>query len=105
MKILAAILGVYLGLIFLVLLWNLFIEWRRYRFKRSQRFSVLEVRVTKNEDAPGPLAAEQIFSTIHAIQHKLTLWQKIKGLSMDQVSFEISHVDRMIRFYVAFPEK
>lgn len=104
MKTLFLILEIYAGLVLLVLLVQLFLKWRRASYRKKTKFTVLSVRVAK-ENEMGPIAAEQVFSTLHGVHHEISLWQKLKGVSIDQVSFEIAHVDRVIKFYVAFPEK
>lgn len=78
---------------------------RKHRKSRSkEEFSLLSIRVSK-ENETGPIVAEQIFSTIHGIHSKLSLWDRIKGLKPDCVSFEIANISQSIKFYVWTPRK
>ncbi len=70
----------------------------------TQKYVVLLIRVPKDNET-GPLVAEQIFSTIHSVVNDLSLWDRLKGLSPEKVSFEIANVGRSIRFYAYFPAK
>ena len=75
----------------------------RVKRKLREKYMVLQVRVCK-ENETGPIAMESIFSTMHGVEKKFSLWEKLMGYSTDNVSFEIASVDRTIKFYVAFPE-
>ncbi|MEK7085811.1 MAG: DUF87 domain-containing protein [Patescibacteria group bacterium] len=75
----------------------------RIKRKLREKYMVLQVRVCK-ENETGPIAMESIFSTLHSIEKKFSLWETLHGYSSDNVSFEIASVDRTIKFYVAFPE-
>ena len=88
----------------LVVVLAIFIRIQRARVKIKEKYSVVQIRVTK-ESETGPILAEQIFATLHGIQSEFSLWEKLKGYSSDNVSFEIASVGRMIKFYLAFPEK
>lgn len=83
---------------------SLFIGLQRLRRKMSVRYTVLSVRVSR-ENENGPIMAEQVFATLHGIQSNFSFWQYLSGYTSDHVSFEIASVDRSIKFYVAFPEK
>jgi len=90
--------------ILLALLLNSFINFQQQRVRKKEKRTVLAVRVSKlNEN--GPKVAEQIFATFHGVGEDLSLWQKLKGQSTPQISFEIANVNRLIRFYVVFPSK
>jgi hypothetical protein len=104
MEVLFIILGIYLGLILLVLLIRGFVKWRRAQFRKKEEYTVLSVRVAK-ENEVGPLAAEQIFATLHGVYEKLSLWDRFRGVGIDQISFELAYIDKNIKFYVSFPEK
>ena len=98
--ILAAFIGLYIGRIGLELL-------RRNLAKRRQfakQYSVLQVRVAR-ENETGPLVAEQIFSSIHGIYHKLGFWRRLLGWSQDRISLEIANIGSHIKFFIAFPAK
>ena len=65
---------------------------------------VLMVRVARDNET-GPLVAEQVFSTIHSVVSDLSLWDRLKGVTPEKVSFEIANIGRSIRFYVQFPAR
>jgi Helicase HerA, central domain/TraM recognition site of TraD and TraG len=96
-----------LGLIaFIALLvgYSIIFRVQKIRRKYKEKYTVLQVRVPK-ENESGPIVAEQIYATLHGIQHNFSFWQKLQGYSGDSVSFEIGSVKRSIKFYVAFPER
>ncbi len=98
---------IFLGLVLgfgLVVIFALVIQFQSTRRKLSEKYTVLQVRVSK-ESETGPIAAEHIFSTLHGIQSSFSLFQRLQGYSSDHVSFEIASINRSIKFYVAFPEK
>jgi hypothetical protein len=97
--------GIYLGaFVALLVLTKIFIRIQAARVKIKEKYSVVQVRVAK-ENESGPMVAEQIFATMHGIQTEFSLWEKLKGYSSDNVSFELASTGRMIKYYVAFPEK
>ncbi|MBL4694196.1 DUF87 domain-containing protein [Candidatus Gracilibacteria bacterium] len=87
-----------------IIFFSVFFNIQRARRKFSEKYTVLQVRVSK-ENELGPIVAEQIFATLHGIQHKFSFWQRLQGYSSDHVSFEIATVKRVMKFYVSFPEK
>ncbi len=97
-------LAIFLGVfILLLVLFSIFVKIQRARRQFSQKYAMVQVRVSKENEA-GPIVAEQIFATLHGIQSKFSIWEKLKGLGPEHVSFEIASIDRIIKFYVAFPE-
>jgi len=68
------------------------------------RFLVLSVRVPKDSEL-GPIAAEQIITTFHGIYSSIGFWDRIFGISPDQISLEIANVNNSITFYVTCPKK
>lgn len=92
------------GLVLFLVLLELFIRSRRKRRVDREPMTVLSVRVAKDNET-GPIVAEQIFSTVHGIARKLGFWDRLRGFSQDQVSFEIANIGRSIRFFVQFPSK
>ncbi len=100
LNMLAAIYGFVLFLVVLELIIGL----QQARRRSKEAYLTLSIRVSR-ENETGPIVAEQIFSTIHSIARELSFWDRIRGLSQDQVSFEIANVDRNIRFYVHFPAR
>ena len=95
------VLGLYLAFLLLSLI---VMKVQSVRRKFSEKYTILEIRVSK-ENESGPIVAEHIFSTLHGIQKKFSFWQKLAGYSSDHVSFEIASIGRFIKFYVSFPEK
>jgi hypothetical protein len=91
-------------IVILRVLLELYIGMKQKQRRLRDKNTVLSIRVSK-ENETGPIVAEQIFSTIHSIARKLGFWDRLRGLSQDQVSFEIANVDRNIRFYVHFPTR
>ncbi|MFC1647630.1 type IV secretory system conjugative DNA transfer family protein [Patescibacteria group bacterium] len=94
------LLGVYAALVLLELLRQKLAKQRQF----AKRFQVLEVRVSK-ENETGPIVAEQIFSSMHGIYHKLGFWRTLFGTTQDRISLEIANLGSHIKFYVAFPVK
>ncbi len=97
--------GVFLALVVLFLVIS---ELNRIKRKLNEKYALLQIRVVKQTDdnaAIGPIAMENIFATLHGIATRFTLWDRLRGYSSDNVSFEIASIDRVIKFYAAFPEK
>ncbi|MEK7528793.1 MAG: DUF87 domain-containing protein, partial [Patescibacteria group bacterium] len=81
-----------------------FVHVQRVRFEKRQKYTVLEVQVAKgDEKAPGPIAAEQLISTIHGISEETSYWDLFTGRRPPRVSFEIAHNKRKIKLYICFP--
>jgi hypothetical protein len=87
-----------------VIFFSMFFRFQALRRKYSEKYTLLQVRVAKESES-GPIVAEQIYATLHGIQSKFSFFQRLKGYSADNVSFEIASVGRKIKFYVAFPER
>ncbi|MCX6735012.1 MAG: DUF87 domain-containing protein [Candidatus Peregrinibacteria bacterium] len=102
-------LGIGLGIFFVLLIVFLIIaELNRIKRNLNEKYALLQIRVVKQTDDDvgiGPIAMENIFATLHGISSKFTLWDRLNGYSSDNVSFEIASIDRVIKFYAAFPEK
>lgn len=88
----------------LVAIFAIIFRVQKIRKKYKEKYIVVQVRVPKESES-GPIVAEQIYATLHGIQTKFSFWQKLKGYTGDNVSFEIASVNRGIKFYVAFPER
>jgi len=88
---------------FLSLALGILIKIQQVRRKYNTKYHVIQVRVPK-ENEIGPIAAEQVFATLHAIQSEFTFLERLKGYSSENVSFEIASINRVIKFYVAFPD-
>lgn len=95
--------GIVLIMAFLLLLEG-FISYKQKRKRHNDKFTVLSVRVSKENEA-GPIVAEQIFATVHGIAKDLSFWDRLRGISQEQVSFEIANIGRSIRFFVHFPTR
>lgn len=93
-----------LGFVALIILYSIFVRIQAARVKIKEKYSVVQVRVPKENEA-GPMVAEQIFATMHGIQTRFSIWERLRGFSSDHVSFEVASVGRTIKFYAAFPEK
>lgn len=93
------------GLILLGVIVN-FLRTAEKKKEAKGPFTVLVVRVPKGSDeekSPGPIAAEQMFSTIHGILEKRSIFEWIIGRRQPRVSFEMAHFERQINFYIWFP--
>ncbi len=90
-------------LLILFIISRIIINIQQIRVKYRQKYTILQVRVTK-ESETGPIAAEHIFATLHGIQTEFSFFQKLRGYSSENISFEIASINRVIKFYVAFPE-
>lgn len=99
---LKGILWIIAALAVLVLLLRVFLWFQRKRYREKQNYTVLSVRVAKDNEA-GPIVAEQIFATLHGIYHPLSWKEKFKGRGLDHLSFEMAHANRQIRFYIWCP--
>jgi hypothetical protein len=100
LNLLLGVAGIVAFLVFL----ELFISFQQTRRRKKEHHTIMSIRVSK-ENETGPIVAEQIFSTIHSISREISFWERLRGISQDQVSFEIANVDRNIRFYVQFPTR
>ncbi len=98
------VLGIAVGIYVFAILLEIFASWRQKNGKTEEENVVLMVRVAKDNET-GPLVAEQVFSTIHSIVSNIGLWDRIKGIRHEKMSFEIANVGRSIRFYVQFPSR
>jgi len=93
------------ALIVLLVTFSVFVRYQARKRKDKEKYVVVQIRVPKENEKFGPIVAEQIFSTLHGIQAKFGLIKRLQGYSSDNVSFELTNVDRVIRFNAAFPEK
>lgn len=98
------VVGIFVGILVLKLLLELFIVSKQNKRRGKEPTTVLMVRVARDNET-GPIVAEQIFATVHGIARELSFWDRLKGYTQDQVSFEIASVSRSIRFYIHFPTR
>lgn len=92
---------VVIALFFVVL--SFFVRIQRVNRKSKDKYTVLQMRVPRESEI-GPIGAEHIFATLHGVQSDFSIWQKLMGYSSEHISFEIASINRVIKFYVAFPE-
>lgn len=69
---------------------------KRLLWLSHQRYAVLRIDVPKNNDK-APLAAEQMFASIHGVYAENALFQP-------EVSFEIVAKEKYIQFFIRLPE-
>ncbi len=100
---LALILTGFSILLFLLVFSSFFIKFQQIRRKSNVKYKVLQVRVPQGSEI-GPVAAEHVFATLHGIQSSFSFFQKLRGYSADNISFEIASIIGVIKFYIVFPE-
>ncbi len=76
-------------------LYNVRKQKKRLEWLSSQKYSVIRIDVPKNNEK-APLAAEQMFASLHGIYSESALFQ-------NHLSFEIVSKDKFIRFFVYLP--
>ncbi len=102
MAIVWLLLSIY-GIVVVLGLTSLF---QRQRLKRGEELAhdhiLLEIIVSKNseEEQRGPLAAEQVFSSLHSIYQKRNSVSRWFGDVQPRISIEIANFGDLIRFYV-----
>src|SRR3989338_3462682 len=90
----------------LIFFFLVFVHIQKVRYEKRQRYTVLAVQVAKgDEKAPGPIAAEQLVSTLHGIYGEVGFWDLFTGKRPPRVSFEIANKNKRIRFYIWFPSR
>jgi len=80
---------------FLILIFNAKRKMKRVEWINSQEFTLLRVDVPRNNDR-SPLAAEQMFASLHGIFSESSMFQS-------HLSFEIYAKDKSIQFYIYLP--
>lgn len=81
---------------------RLFIDIQQQRYRKNQKHVLISIRVSK-ENERLPIVAEQMFAVLHGIHSKISFLDKLKGIDVESLSFEIANVDGMIKFYVYAP--
>jgi hypothetical protein len=76
-------------------IWRLRKEKEEVDWLAGRSFTVLQILVPKQNEK-GPLAAEQMFATLHGIFKK-------EATVQDHISFEIAAEDKSIKFYIFVP--
>lgn len=74
---------------------------RKRQWLESQEYRLIKISVPK-ENEKGPLAAEQMFASLHGI-FKPQKEQKEEGSMQEHISFEIASSSERISFYVWLP--
>jgi len=102
-----ALLALFIGIgivgLFMVLV--VFMRIKNVAERKREKRTVLHINVPKNIES-GPIVAEQIFSSLYGgMIEEISFLQRVFGKKQDYVSFEIANVDRVIRFFVAFPDR
>jgi len=93
-----------LSLIAIMLFFAVFFRFKNKLNRTKEKKTVLCISVPKELEI-GPIAAEQIFSTVHGIYRKMSFWKRLFGFRQDCVSFEMANIDKSIRFFIAFPSR
>ncbi len=104
MEIFVYILFVFILFSILLIFLSFFIKFQQLRKKALVKYTVLEVQVPKESEI-SPIGAEHVFATFHGIDNNFSFWQKLRGFSGHNISFEIAKIDNFIKFYVSFPTK
>jgi len=91
-----------IGIIFvLYLIFKIIRTKRKQKWIQGQNYSLLLISVPKDNEK-SPLAAEQMFASLHGI-YKNQVELEVEGGIQESLSFEIISVDKYIRFYVYVP--
>lgn len=84
------------GVITLMQIWKIRQNEKRLDWLSSQEYTIIRIDVPRNNEK-APLAAEQMFASIHGIYSENALFQ-------NHLSFEIVAKDKYIQFYVFVPK-
>lgn len=95
---------VYGGIVFLTLVAKWFGRLQEKRYERREKYTVFEIRVSKLNES-GPIVAEQIFSALHGVLHKRSIFDWFRGRKTPRISFEIANTQKNIKFFAWFPSK
>lgn len=90
------------GIVVLVLGARIFFAIQRSRFHKKQKQVLLLVRVSR-ENEKLPIIAEQMFAVLHGVIRKLSIFEKLRGVSVENFSFEIANVGEEIKFFIQTP--
>jgi len=86
-----------LGPIYLLFLWWKIAENKRHNeWLANQEYETLVIEVPRNNEK-APLAAEQMFASLHGIYSDSSAYQ-------NHLSFEIVSVDKFVQFYIHIPK-
>jgi len=94
----------FIGVYAMRIIIELFSKSMRQKRQVSKKFTVLEVRVSK-ENETGPIVAEQIYASVHGIYRNLSFFDRLFGGQQDRISMEVANVGSHIKFFIAFPAK
>ncbi len=96
--------SIFLSIIILRFIILSYVHNRQKEWSENLESVLLQIKVFKDNEK-GPLAMEQIFSSIHGLLEKITLIDWFRGKKQAQISFEIANINKKIFFYVWVPEK
>lgn len=92
-----------IALFFVLLFCTFLLAFQQMQSQWQKKYMVMQVAVPR-ENESGPIVAETIFATFHGVEKHFTLWQRLRGFSSDNISFELANVGNSIQFYLAFPK-
>lgn len=102
------VIAVIVGLALIALLVKSYLEMtakKRQNFNRLNEESVLlSIKVSKVNEQ-GPIAAEQMFASLHGMLKTLNFGEKLQGEYQEHLSFEITCHKRNIEFFVWVPRR
>ena len=93
-------------LVVYLLLWGgvqIFIKRQQRRFASRQTFVFLKI-VCNRDNENGPVAFEQLLSSLHGVLEKVTWRDKLAGRIAPRFSFEIANIEGRIGFYAWIPK-
>ncbi len=93
---------IFVGIIFVLFIIYRIIKTRKQqKWTQEQNYKLLLISVPKDNEK-SPLAAEQMFASLHGI-HKTIAELQAESAIQEHLSFEIISVDKYIRFYIYVP--
>ncbi len=93
---------IFVGIIFvLFIIYKTIKAKRQQKWTQTQNYKLLLISVPKDNEK-SPLAAEQMFASLHGI-HKTIVELQAENAIQEHLSFEIVSVDKYIRFYIYVP--
>ena len=95
---------VFVGIIFvLFLIYKIIKTKKQQKWVQGQDYKLLLISVPKDNEK-SPLAAEQMFASLHGI-HRTVAELQGENAVQEHLSFEIISVDKYIRFYIYVPKE
>ncbi len=90
------------GIIVLFLGGKLLLTVQQNRFRKKQKCVLLSIRVSR-ENEKLPIVAEQMFAVLHGIIHRVSLLDRLRGMSAESFALEIANTDSQIKFFAHVP--